>query len=89
MKKQEEEMDKLMLISVFWPEEVIFLELPLVCYWDDSQNVWTKKDVHDLKHNEEKATLSFRTGRFGTFALVAYRYANLPYQTWDMKPETK
>ncbi|RZC42436.1 protein CASC1-like [Asbolus verrucosus] len=87
MKKQEEELDKLILITVTWPEHVIFLELPMVCHWDHSRGVWTKREVHDLKHNEEKGSLSFRTGRCGTFALATYRYANLPYQAWELRPE--
>jgi cancer susceptibility candidate protein 1 len=30
--------------------------------------------------------LTFRTGRFGALGLATYRYANLPYQTWELKP---
>jgi hypothetical protein len=33
--------------------------------------------------------LTFRTGRFGAVGLAAYRYANLPYQTWELKPYQK
>jgi hypothetical protein len=68
---------------------VIFLELPMVCYWDDERRVWSKSEVHDLKHNEEKGQLSFRTRKGGVFALATYRYANLPYQAWELRPEAK
>jgi hypothetical protein len=33
--------------------------------------------------------LTFRTGQFGALGLAAYRYANLPYQTWELKPHQK
>lgn len=33
--------------------------------------------------------LTFRTGRFGALGLAAYRYANVPYQTWELKPNQK
>jgi len=33
--------------------------------------------------------LTFRTGRFGAIGLAAYRYANLPYQSWELKPNQK
>lgn len=34
-------------------------------------------------------TLTFRSGRMGLIGLACYRYCNFPYQTWEMKPETK
>lgn len=87
MRRQEEDMDKLMSITVSWPQHVIFLELPIVCQWNWNANRWGKGQVHDVKHNEEKGTLAFRTGIFGTFGLASVRYANLPFQAWEVKPE--
>lgn len=72
-----------------WPDHVIFLELPMVCFWDVEKSHWSKSEVHDLKHNEEKGQLTFRTRKGGTFALAVYRYANLPYQAWEIRPEAK
>lgn len=66
---------------------MIFLELPMVCYWDKKEKVWSKKNIHDLKHNEEKGILTFRTGFFGTYGLATIRYVNLPYQAWELKSE--
>lgn len=87
MKKQEDEMEKLMLITITWPQHVIFLELPIVCQWNKEEKQWEKTNVHDVKHNEEKGTLTFRTGVFGTIGLACVRYANLPFQAWEVKPE--
>ncbi|XP_050302897.1 dynein axonemal intermediate chain 7-like [Anthonomus grandis grandis] len=86
-KKMEEELDKLILINIKWPQHVIFLELPIVCRWDDVEKRWSSEEIHDVKHNEDKCMLSFRTGVFGIYALAAYRYSNLPFQAYDIKPE--
>ncbi|XP_053696746.1 dynein axonemal intermediate chain 7 [Sabethes cyaneus] len=50
---------------------------------------WTTRDIHDVKFNEDKLTIQFRIGRLGAFGFAANRYSNLPYQTWEMKPDIK
>lgn len=50
---------------------------------------WCTRDVHDVKFNEDKLTIQFRIGRLGVFGFAANRYSNLPYQTWEMKPDVK
>ncbi|GAB0101009.1 dynein axonemal intermediate chain 7 [Sergentomyia squamirostris] len=54
---------------------------------DISQTKWSTRDIHDTKFNEEKLTIQFRTGRLGCFGFAASGYSNLPYQTWEMKPD--
>lgn len=41
---------------------------------------WSSRDVHDVKFNEDKLTIQFRTGRLGYFGFAANRYSNLPFQ---------
>lgn len=50
---------------------------------------WSTRDVHDVKFNEDRLTIQFRTGRLGMFALAANRYCNFPFQSWDIKPDLK
>lgn len=50
---------------------------------------WSTRDVHDVKFNEDKLTIQFRTGRLGSFALALNRYCNFPFQSWEVKPEFK
>lgn len=50
---------------------------------------WSTRDIHDVKFNEDKLTIQFRTGRLGTFGLASNRYSNFPYQSWEIKPEFK
>uniref|UniRef100_A0A1B0CYM2 Uncharacterized protein n=1 Tax=Phlebotomus papatasi TaxID=29031 RepID=A0A1B0CYM2_PHLPP len=54
---------------------------------DNSFSKWSTRDVHDVKFNEDKLTIQFRTGRLGCFGFAANRYSNLPYQTWELKPD--
>ncbi|XP_059612710.1 uncharacterized protein LOC132259176, partial [Phlebotomus argentipes] len=56
---------------------------------DKSLSKWSTRDVHDVKFNEDKLTIQFRTGRLGCFGFAANRYSNLPYQTWELKPDFK
>lgn len=50
---------------------------------------WTTRDIHDMKFNEDKLTIQFRTGRLGSFSFASNRYSNFPYQSWESKPEFK
>lgn len=37
---------------------------------------WSTRDIHDLKFNEDKLTVQFRTGRLGAFGFASNRYIN-------------
>lgn len=50
---------------------------------------WSTRDVHDPKFNEDKLALQFRSGRLGYFGLAVNWYGNFPFQTWDLKPDTR
>ncbi|CRK91757.1 CLUMA_CG005391, isoform A [Clunio marinus] len=50
---------------------------------------WSTRDIHDVKFNEDKLTIQFRTGRLGCFAFASNRYSNFPFQSWEFKPEFK
>lgn len=69
------------------PESVLWFEPPLVAHWLPKKKIWSTKHVHDVKFNEEKQTIAFRTGRLGIHGLAGYKYANLPFQSWELKPE--
>ncbi|KAK7867388.1 hypothetical protein R5R35_008932 [Gryllus longicercus] len=88
LKKQEEQLEKLPLVNIGLPENVLWFEPPTVVIWNDT-GYWSTADCHDFKFNEDKQILTFRLGRFGPLALAAYRYCNLPYQTWELKPDLK
>ncbi|XP_045465438.1 dynein axonemal intermediate chain 7-like isoform X2 [Harmonia axyridis] len=84
---QEEGFARLISITITLPTHVMYLEPPLVCMWEEKQKRWSTKDIQDVKHNEEKGTVSFRVGRFGILGMATFRYGNLPFQTWDLRPD--
>lgn len=50
---------------------------------------WSRRDVHDVKYNEDKLAITFKVGRLGFFGLAINWYSNLPFQTWEVKPDSK
>lgn len=70
------------------PETVFWFEPPVVAHWLPERKMWSTKYVHDVKFNEEKQTIAFRVGRLGIHGLAGYKFANLPFQSWELKPET-
>ncbi|XP_055842573.1 dynein axonemal intermediate chain 7 [Episyrphus balteatus] len=50
---------------------------------------WSLRDIHDTKFNEDKLAIQFRAGCLGTFGFAMNRYCNMPYQTWELKPDVK
>ncbi|XP_048504698.1 dynein axonemal intermediate chain 7 homolog isoform X2 [Athalia rosae] len=88
MKALEEAMEALALITLKIPDTVLWFEPPLVAHWLPDKKIWSTKDVHDIKYNEEQQIITFRTGRLGIHGLAGFRYINLPFQSWEMKPES-
>ncbi|XP_014207344.1 protein CASC1 [Copidosoma floridanum] len=87
IKALEAAMELLVLVTLKLPSSVIWFEPPLVAHWLPEQRLWSTEDVHDIKYNEEKQIITFRTGRLGVHALAGYRFVNLPFQSWELKPE--
>lgn len=50
---------------------------------------WSTREIHEVKFNEDKLTIQFRTGRLGSFALALNSFCNFPFQSWELKPEFK
>ncbi|XP_051167349.1 dynein axonemal intermediate chain 7-like isoform X2 [Leptopilina boulardi] len=88
MKALEAAMEALALITLKLPDSVLWFEPPLVAHWIPEKRIWSTNDVHDIKYNEEKQIITFRTGRLGIHGLAAFRFVNLPFQSWEMKPES-
>lgn len=66
----------------------MWLEPPLVAHWVPERRIWSTQDVHDIKYNEEKQIITFRSGRLGVHGLAAFKFVNVPFQSWELKPET-
>ncbi|XP_011255045.2 axonemal 84 kDa protein [Camponotus floridanus] len=87
MKALETAMEELVLVTLKLPSSIIWFEPPLVAHWIPEKKLWSTQDVHDIKYNEEKQTITFRTGRLGIHGLAALKFVNIPFQSWELKPE--
>ncbi|EZA57011.1 Axonemal 84 kDa protein [Ooceraea biroi] len=87
MKALETAMEALVLVTLKLPSFIIWFEPPLVALWMPERKIWSTQDVHDIKYNEEKQTITFRTGRLGVYGLAAFKFINIPFQSWELKPE--
>ncbi|XP_053622038.1 dynein axonemal intermediate chain 7 homolog isoform X2 [Plodia interpunctella] len=88
MKKIEAEYEKLALVFIELPQDVMWSEPPVVCQWQEARKLWTSNYINDFKFNEDKFTVQFRTGVLWPIGIATLRYSNLPYQSWDIKPDT-
>ncbi|EGI63404.1 Axonemal 84 kDa protein [Acromyrmex echinatior] len=87
MKALETAMEALVLVTLKLPSSIIWFEPPLVAHWIPEKKIWSTQDVHDIKYNEEKQTITFRTGRLGIHGLATFKFINIPFQSWELKPE--
>ncbi|XP_077263011.1 dynein axonemal intermediate chain 7 homolog [Temnothorax americanus] len=87
MKALEAAMEALALVTLKLPSSIIWFEPPLVAHWIPERKIWSTQDVHDIKYNEEKQTMTFRTGRLGVHGLATFKFINIPFQSWELKPE--
>lgn len=87
--KQETEQIKLVLVNIALPEMVLWFEPPTAVQWDKEKKCWTTCNIYDPKFNEEKQVLSFRTGKISPIGLATFRFVNLPFQAWEMRPDWK
>uniref|UniRef100_A0A0K2TFR8 Cancer susceptibility candidate protein 1 homolog [Apis mellifera] n=1 Tax=Lepeophtheirus salmonis TaxID=72036 RepID=A0A0K2TFR8_LEPSM len=89
IKEQEMELQKLVLVYLKLPSSALWFEPPTIVRWESEKGYWSTNGFYDIKFDEGKQTLSFRTLSFGIFALSAFRYSNLPLQSWELKPESE
>uniref|UniRef100_A0A3B3I160 Dynein axonemal intermediate chain 7 n=1 Tax=Oryzias latipes TaxID=8090 RepID=A0A3B3I160_ORYLA len=62
-------------VSVTLPDWARFLKTPKVALWDAA----------DLTYQETEAKVSFRMPSFRPFVLMQETYANLPFQSWELR----
>ncbi|XP_066969371.1 dynein axonemal intermediate chain 7-like [Macrobrachium rosenbergii] len=86
MRQLEKELQKLLLITIKLPDSAFWFEPPLMVLWDEVNRYWTNVYFQDVKYNEEQCVMQFRTTRLGVMGLAMNRYANLPFQSWELKP---
>ena len=82
----DEDIDKLISVDIQVPDTVLWFETPAPYLWDEENKMWSSENIYDPRFNEEKQTLSFRIGKTSPIGVATFRYYNLPYQTWEIRP---
>ncbi|XP_071358086.1 dynein axonemal intermediate chain 7 isoform X2 [Trachinotus anak] len=73
-------------VSLKLPDSVVFLETPQVARWDATCKQWRMDGITDVSYEEEEAMISFKMDSFQAFVLMQETYANLPFQSWELRP---
>lgn len=47
---------------------------------------WRMDGITDISYDESEAKISFKMDSFQAFALMQKTYANLPFQSWELRP---
>ena len=88
IKAQEAELQKLVQVHLKLPSTALWFEPPTIVRWDEEREYWTAAGFYGISFNEGKQTLSFKTMHFGIFGLSAFRFSNLPFQSWELRPDS-
>ncbi|KAM3858988.1 dynein axonemal intermediate chain 7-like [Diretmus argenteus] len=73
-------------VSMPLPDSVLFLETPHVARWDTAGKQWRTDGITDLSYEASEARISFKMDSFHTCVLMQDTYANLPFQSWELRP---
>ncbi|KAI5732397.1 hypothetical protein M8J77_026254 [Diaphorina citri] len=84
---QNAQLEKLAFVQISVPDNVLWFEPPSIARWDSGKQCWTKDYIYDIKFNEEKQFITFRSGKMGAYGLTCSRFINIPYQSWELRPE--
>ncbi|KAJ8381931.1 hypothetical protein SKAU_G00027090 [Synaphobranchus kaupii] len=84
--KKEEPSSSPVGITMTLPHSVIFLEDPIVACWDPTALQWRRDGAYETTYDVSARTISFKMDSFCTFALLQDSYANVPFQSWELRP---
>ncbi|XP_072528979.1 dynein axonemal intermediate chain 7 [Salminus brasiliensis] len=73
-------------VTVVLPDSVVFLEEPQVARWDPTGHHWRTDCIMDTSYNAETRSVSFKMESFFAFTLLQETYANMPFQSWELRP---
>ncbi|BES87424.1 Cancer susceptibility candidate 1 [Nesidiocoris tenuis] len=83
----DDNIDRLISIEITLPQYVLWFEAPTVVQWNKDEKYWSNEHIYDIRFNEEKQLISCRIGKTDPIGLAAVRYNNLPFQTWELRPD--
>ncbi|KAI7791914.1 putative protein CASC1 [Triplophysa rosa] len=73
-------------VTVTLPDSLMFLEEPQVARWDPIGQHWRTDCISETFYDAEARSISFQMNAFYTFTLLQESYANMPFQSWELRP---
>ncbi|KAJ8392335.1 hypothetical protein AAFF_G00076990 [Aldrovandia affinis] len=73
-------------VTITLPQSVIFLEEPMVARWDPTALQWRRDGIYETTYDAPTSTISFKMDSFHTFTLLQDAYANMPFESWELRP---
>uniref|UniRef100_A0A8C3NTK7 Dynein axonemal intermediate chain 7 n=1 Tax=Cyanoderma ruficeps TaxID=181631 RepID=A0A8C3NTK7_9PASS len=73
-------------ITLRLPDNVIYLQVPVVARWDPAGQQWRTDGISNITYEAEEKSITFGMGAFYTVALLQDAHLNLPYQAWELHP---
>lgn len=83
----DDNIDCLITVEITLPQHVLWFEAPTVVQWNKGEKIWSNEHIYDIRFNEEKQVISCRIGKTDPIGLAAVRFNNLPFQTWELRPD--
>ncbi|XP_014273952.1 uncharacterized protein [Halyomorpha halys] len=80
--------DDLVWFTLKLPKQIVYFETPVPVRWNTEKMSWTTDDVYDTKWNENTRTCKFKLGKSAPFAISVFKFSNLPYHQFSMKPSS-
>uniref|UniRef100_A0A8C7SWP8 Dynein axonemal intermediate chain 7 n=1 Tax=Oncorhynchus mykiss TaxID=8022 RepID=A0A8C7SWP8_ONCMY len=73
-------------VTVTLPDSVLFLEDPQVARWDPEGQHWKTDCISETSYDQAERKISFKMDSFYAFTLLQDSYANMPFQSWELRP---
>uniref|UniRef100_A0A671M7W8 Dynein axonemal intermediate chain 7 n=1 Tax=Sinocyclocheilus anshuiensis TaxID=1608454 RepID=A0A671M7W8_9TELE len=73
-------------VTVALPDSILFLEDPPVAHWDPIGQHWRADCISEASYDAETHSISFKMNTFSAFTLLQESYANMPFQSWELRP---
>ncbi|KAK2892757.1 hypothetical protein Q8A67_012745 [Cirrhinus molitorella] len=73
-------------VTVALPDSILFLEDPHVARWDPIGQHWRADCISEASYDTETRSISFKMDTFCAFTFLQESYANMPFQSWELRP---
>ncbi|XP_055046477.2 dynein axonemal intermediate chain 7 [Misgurnus anguillicaudatus] len=73
-------------VTVTVPDSIMLLEEPQVARWDSDGQNWRTDCISEASYDAQTRKISFQMNAFYAFTLLQDSHANMPFQSWELRP---